>query len=173
MAEQEVVICEAQLEDASGLAKLLAQVTAETDFITSDDEESQMTVEEAMSFIQSRQLSDNQICLVAHVGNELVSVLNIAAASSGSVSHIGDIFVAVAKKYWGYGLGQFLMEAAIDWAEHSGIIRRLELTVQKRNEKAVHIYEKFGFRVEGIKERGARTKDGEFLDVYLMSKLID
>ena len=52
-------------------------------------------------------------------------------------------------------------------------IRRLELTVQARNKRAVHLYQKFGFGIEGTKKRGARTKNGEFLDVYLMAKLID
>lgn len=44
-----------------------------------------------------------------------------------------------------------LMEAALDWAEHSNTIRRLELTVQKRNKRAIHIYQKFGFEIEGLK----------------------
>ena len=43
----------------------------------------------------------------------------------------------------------------------------------KRNERAVHLYRKFEFDIEGTKKRGARTKNGEFLDVYLMAKLID
>jgi acetyltransferase, GNAT family len=65
------------------------------------------------------------------------------------------------------------METMIDWADHTPTIRRLELTVQARNERAVHLYQKFGFDIEGTKKRGARTKNGEFLDVYLMAKLID
>ena len=32
--------------------------------------------------------------------------------------------------YWGNGVGQFLMETMIDWADHTPTIRRLELTVQ-------------------------------------------
>ena len=52
----------------------------------------------------------------------------------------------------------------IDWADHTPEIRRLELTVQARNERAVHLYQKFGFDIEGTKKRGARTKNGEFLD---------
>ena len=77
------------------------------------------------------------------------------------------------KPYWGNGVGQFLMETMIDWADHTPAIRRLELTVQARNERAVHLYQKFGFDIEGTKKRGARTKMEEFLDVYLMAKLID
>ena len=49
----------------------------------------------------------------------------------------------------------------IDWANHTPTIRRLELTVQARNERAAHLYQKFGFDIEGTKKRGARTKKTE------------
>ena len=103
----------------------------------------------------------------------MAGVLNVSSTSSPQTNHIGDIFIAVQEKYWGYGLGSLLMEVALDWAYHTPVIRRLELTVQARNSRAVHLYEKFDFKIEATKERGAKTKDGEFLDVYLMSRLID
>ena len=146
MAEQEVIVEEAQLSDVKTLVDLLSQVSQET---------------------------DNEICLVVRVGKELAGVLNVSSTSSPQTNHIGDIFIAVQEKYWGYGLGSLLMEVALDWACHTPVIRRLELTVQARNSRAVHLYEKFDFKIEATKERGAKTKDGEFLDVYLMSRLID
>ena len=45
--------------------------------------------------------------------------------------------------------------------------------VQVRNERAVHLYKKLGFEIEGCQARGACSAEGEFLDVYLMGKLID
>ena len=39
----------------------------------------------------------------------------------------------------------------IDWADHTPAIRRLELTVQARNERAVHLYQKFGFDIEALR----------------------
>ena len=111
--------------------------------------------------------------MVVRVGSEFAGVLNIVSTNSPQTNHIGDVFIALQEKYWGYGLGSLLMEVALDWAEQTPMIRRLELTVQARNSRAVHLYEKFGFKIEAAKERGAKTKDGEFLDVYLMSRLID
>jgi len=49
----------------------------------------------------------------------------------------------------------------------------LELSVQVRNERAVHLYKDLGFEIEGLQKRGAYLKEGIFLDVYLMGKLID
>ena len=170
MAEQEVIVEKAQLSDAKALVDLLSQVSQETDFVVAEKILSQEDME---IFLERHLESVNEICLVVRVGKELAGVLNVSSTSSPQTNHIGDIFIAVQEKYWGYGLGSLLMEVALDWACHTPVIRRLELTVQDRNSRAVHLYEKFGFKIEATKERGAKTKDGEFLDVYLMSRLID
>lgn len=170
MAEQEVIVEEAQPSDAKVLIDLLNQLSTETDFIILEDV---LSLAEMEAFLQARTEALNEICLVVKVGTELAGVLNIASTNSPQTNHIGDIFIALQEKYWGYGLGSLLMEVALDWANQTPMIRRLELTVQARNSRAVHLYEKFGFKIEATKERGAKTKDGEFLDVYLMSRLID
>lgn len=170
MAEQEVIVEEAQLSDAKALVDLLSQVSQETDFVVA---ETILSQEDMEIFLERHLESVNEICLVVRVGKELAGVLNVSSTSSPQTNHIGDIFIAVQEKYWGYGFGSLLMEVALDWACHTPVIRRLELTVQDRNSRAVHLYEKFGFKIEATKERGAKTKDGEFLDVYLMSRLID
>jgi RimJ/RimL family protein N-acetyltransferase len=170
VAEQEVIVEEAQLSDAKALVDLLSQVSQETDFVVA---ETILSQEDMEIFLERHLESVNEICLVVRVGKELAGVLNVSSTSSPQTNHIGDIFIAVQEKYWGYGLGSLLMEVALDWACHTPVIRRLELTVQARNSRAVHLYEKFGFKIEATKERGAKTKDGEFLDDYLMSRLID
>lgn len=170
MAEYELVIEEAQREDSVSLAQLLETVTLESDFLAQDDRSSVLNGEQLASYIDSRQSVPNEICLVAKLGHEVIGVCNVTSNQDTKTSHIGDIFIAVAKPYWGNGIGQFLMGTMIDWAVNTPAIRRLELTVQARNERAVHLYQKFGFDIEGTKKRGARTKNGEFLDVYLMAK---
>ncbi|MCO4526240.1 acetyltransferase, GNAT family [Streptococcus infantarius subsp. infantarius] len=170
MAEQGVIVEETQLSDAKALVDLLSQVSQETDFVVA---ETILSQEDMEIFLERHLESVNEICLVVRVGKELAGVLNVSSTSSPQTNHIGDVFIAVQEKYWGYGLGSLLMEVALDWACHTPVIRRLELTVQDRNSRAVHLYEKFGFKIEATKERGAKTKDGEFLDVYLMSRLID
>ena len=99
--------------------------------------------------------------------------MSITADFHERIRHIGQVFIVVKRAFWNQGIGKFLLEEAIDWAENSGVIRRLELTVQVRNERAVHLYQAFGFEIEGIQKRGAYLAEGKFLDVYLMGKLID
>lgn len=160
MAEQEVIVEEAQLSDAKALVDLLSQVSQETDFVVA---ETILSQEDMEIFLERHLESVNEICLVVRVGKELAGVLNVSSTSSPQTNHIGDIFIAVQEKYWGYGLGSLLMEVALDWACHTPVIRRLELTVQARNSRAVHLYEKFGFKIEATKERGAKLKMENFL----------
>lgn len=90
------------------------------------------------------------------------------------------VFPILGTSLWPFGrttgvmeLVGFLLEEVITWAQEMGHLKRLELTVQVRNERAVRLYQSCGFDIEGIKKRGARTDEGEWLDLYYMGRLID
>ena len=171
--EYELLIREAETQDALDLIALLDQIGHESSFTSLDENGIAMSESEMELFIDQQAQSENQITLLAFLNDELVGVVNITADQRPRVRHIGDVFLGIKKAYWGNGLGSILMEEAIEWAQSSGSIRRLQLTVQKRNTAAVHLYEKMGFSIEGLQERGACIEGGEFLDVYLMGQLID
>ena len=171
--EYELLIREAEVHDASSVIALLDQIGHESSFTSLDENGIAMSESEMQRFIHKQAQSDNQITLLAFLNEELAGVINITADQRPRVRHIGDVFLGIKKAYWGNGLGSILMEEAIEWAQSSGSIRRLQLTVQKRNTAAVHLYEKMGFIIEGLQERGAYIEGGEFLDVYLMGQLID
>ena len=126
MAEQELVIEEAQREDAASLARLLETVALESDFLAQDDRSSMLSAEQLATYIESHQHRLNEICLVAKLGHEVIGVCNVTSDQDTKTSHIGDVFIAVSKPYWGNGVGQFLMETMIDWADHTPTIRCLE-----------------------------------------------
>ena len=171
--EYDLLIREAEAQDATELIALLDQIGHESSFTSLDENGIAMSESEMQRFINKQAQSDNQITLLAYLNEELAGVINITADQRPRVRHIGDVFLGIKKAYWGNGLGSILMEEAIEWAQSSGSIRRLQLTVQKRNTAAVHLYEKMGFIIEGLQERGAYIEGGEFLDVYLMGQLID
>ena len=171
--EYDLLIREAEISDASEVIALLDQIGQESNFTSLDENGISMAESEMQIFIDKQAQSENQITLLAFLNDELAGIINITADQRPRVRHIGDIFLGIKKAFWGSGLGSILMEEAIEWAKTSGVIRRLQLTVQKRNLVAIHLYEKMGFITEGLQERGACIERGEFLDVYLMGKLID
>ena len=171
--EYELLIREADPTDATDLVAFLNRVSLETDFTSLDKDGILLTNSEMGIFLEKQATSDNQITLLALLDGEIAGLVNITADQRKRVRHIGDLFIVIGKKYWNNGLGSLLLEEAIEWAQASGILRRLQLTVQTRNQAAVHLYQKHGFIIEGRQERGAYIEEGKFIDVYLMGKLID
>ena len=164
--EYELLIREAEPGDAAELVTFLNRVSVETDFTSLDRDGILMTDTEMELFLDKQAHSGNQITLLALLNDEIAGLVNITADQRKRVRHIGDLFIVIGKKYWNNGLGSFLLEEAIEWAQASGILRRLQLTVQTRNQAAVHLYQKYGFVIEGRQERGAYIEEGKFIDVY-------
>ena len=171
--EYELLIREAESGDAAELVTFLNRVSLETDFTSLDREGILLTDAEMELFLDKQARSENQITLLALLNDEIAGLVNITADQRKRVRHIGDLFIVIGKKYWNNGLGSLLLEEVVEWAQASGILRRLQLTVQTRNQAAVHLYQKNGFVIEGRQERGAYIGEGEFIDVYLMGRLID
>jgi len=171
--EYELLIREAESGDAAELVTFLNRVSLETDFTSLDREGILLTDTEMELFLDKQARSENQITLLALLNDEIAGLVNITADQRKRVRHIGDLFIVIGKKYWNNGLGSLLLEEVVEWAQASGILRRLQLTVQTRNQAAVHLYQKNGFVIEGRQERGAYIGEGEFIDVYLMGRLID
>ena len=171
--EYELLIREAEPGDDAELVTFLNRVSLETDFTSLDREGILLTDTEMELFLDKQARSENQITLLALLNDEIAGLVNITADQRKRVRHIGDLFIVIGKKYWNNGLGSLLLEEVVEWAQASGILRRLQLTVQTRNQAAVHLYQKNGFVIEGRPERGAYIGEGEFIDVYLMGRLID
>lgn len=167
----EIIVLEAQNADSEAIFELLNNVCEESEFVTRDTASSQMSLEELCRYIDNQSDSSNEICLVAKLENKVIGILNIS--SVGNVGDVGDVFVAVLEKYRGYGVGQLLMDALIDWVEHTPVIKRLELTVQVKNEIAIYIYKKYGFVIEDMQKKAVKIRDGEFRDVYAMARLMN
>jgi RimJ/RimL family protein N-acetyltransferase len=70
----------------------------------------------------------------------------------------------------GRGIGRSRLESLETWARSKGL-HRLELTVNYDNERAIRLYEKFGFVKEGVKRHALRI-DGRYVDAFYMAKFI-
>jgi putative acetyltransferase len=85
-------------------------------------------------------------------------------------AHVGELGLAVHDGWQGRGIGTALVRAAVGLADRWLNLRRLELTVFADNERAVRLYKKFGFEVEGLLRRYA-LRDGVYVDAYVMARL--
>lgn len=173
MTELAIIFREAIPADAEQLLEVTKKMGSETEFLVMDEKGMNLTTELFSQQLAALYESQNNVLLLALVDEQIIGTASVKTDNHYRVAHIGEIGISVLKEYWGLGIGTLLMEELLTWAKESGTICRLELTVQTRNKRAVHIYQKIGFEIEALMPRGARSDEGEFLDVYLIRYLID
>lgn len=84
--------------------------------------------------------------------------------------HAMGLGITVADEWQGIGIGAALMAALIDKADRWMNVLRIELQVYTDNARAIALYERFGFVVEGT-HRAHALRDGRFVDALTMARL--
>jgi putative acetyltransferase len=107
--------------------------------------------------------------LVGETEGRVVGTLGLLV-SGGRRRHAGEIGMAVHDDYQDRGLGTALMAAVVDLADNWLGLTRLDLEVYADNAAAIHLYEKFGFTIEGTKRKLA-LREGSYVDAYVMGRV--
>lgn len=116
--------------------------------------------------------SEGHFSLIACADEEVVGQLGLHTfPNRPRRRHVAQIGMAVRDDWQGNGVGSALMQDAIDLAENWLQITRLELEVYTDNQAGIHLYQKFGFEIEGTLRQYA-FRDGEYVDAYSMAKLL-
>jgi L-phenylalanine/L-methionine N-acetyltransferase len=111
------------------------------------------------------------ISLVAIVDGDVVGNLGFFVRDrSPRRRHVAGLGMAVHDDWQGRGVGTALLRAATELSDAWLNLRRIELTVYTDNVRAIKLYEKFGFQVEGTLREYA-FRDGAFVDAYTMARL--
>lgn len=84
--------------------------------------------------------------------------------------HAMELGICVSAQAQGHGVGKALMAALLDYADNWAQVLRVELTVYTDNERAIGLYRRFGFEVEGTL-RAYALRDGAYADVHAMARL--
>ena len=100
----------------------------------------------------------------------IVGTAGLSVNGNHRMRHSGNIGIMIHKDYQNQGIGSALISALIDVADNWLMLVRLELTVFEKNERAIHLYEKFGFEKEGLK-RLAAIKEGKYENEYIMARI--
>ncbi len=108
--------------------------------------------------------------LAAEYDELVVGSLSLMLQANLRRRHCASIGMAVADSHSGQGVGSALMAAALDMADNWFNIRRVELTVFIDNAKAIGLYEKYGFHIEGELAEYA-WRNGELVSAYQMARL--
>lgn len=82
--------------------------------------------------------------------------------------HLGYFAMMIVQECWGQGLGKKLLESLDDYAKQSGITK-MEATVRTNNPRAIELYKKCGYQMEGTRQKSAKI-DSNYLDEYFIAK---
>ena len=104
---------------------------------------------------------------VALANGEVVGWCDITPIARPIYAHCGTLGMGLLPTFRGCGLGRRLIETTLADARRIGLLR-VELTVHADNARAIALYARVGFTLEGVK-RDAALIDGQFKDVNLMA----
>ena len=109
--------------------------------------------------------------LVAEIDGEIVGTAGIHPVGPAQRRrHAMILGISVSKAAQGKGVGTALMKALVDYADRWAGVFRIELTVYPDNQRAIALYGKFGFEVEGT-HRAYAMRDGKYADTISMARL--
>lgn len=163
-----LIIRNPRIEDAEDLIEYMKIVDCETKFLAREAGEFSLTVDQEKDFINKATSNGNLFFLVCEIDNEIVANCSVGIGNSNMrFRHRASIGLSVKKKYWNFGIGKLLMQESIDWCKLNKI-EQLELEVVTQNDRAISLYKKFGFQIQGTKERAMKYEDGSYADEYQM-----
>jgi len=104
------------------------------------------------------------------IDDQLAGQITLEVQSVARRRHAATFGMGVDPAFHRRGVGSALMAAMIDLCDNWLQVTRIELTVFADNHKAMGLYQKFGFEIEGTAKRFA-MRDGEMIDTHYMARL--
>ena len=111
-------------------------------------------------------------------GLHLLAIDNGEVIASGGVHgvgmrmrrrHVAGLGICVALDRQKQGVGSEMMRRLLEWSDKWAGYLRIELNVYTDNERAIALYRRFGFEMEGT-HRAHALRDGVFVDTLSMAR---
>jgi len=163
------IIRSADTSDADELSHLRVQLDGETENLDREPGERYMDELDFEKLIQRDTESKRNLFLVAVVHNRIVGFSRCEGNELKRFAHKIEFGVCIAKEFWAYGIGKGLLQQSILWADRAGM-KKMTLNVLETNKKAIRLYEKFGFEVEGILKNDKLLSDGKYYNTVVMGR---
>ncbi|MBM7698740.1 GNAT family N-acetyltransferase [Kurthia huakuii] len=158
----------ATIDDARQLLEVIENADA-YDSVVFQLEEIDLREERIVKWMEDNK--DFMTIFVAEEDGDIIGYLQLKRGVIHSTKHCGTIAIGVHSKARGSGVGTKLFEHMHEWAR-ANQLHRLELMVLTNNVKAIFLFRKMGYKIEGTKQ-DAMWIDGRYIDEYSMTRFID
>ncbi|QMV16812.1 Spermidine N(1)-acetyltransferase [Vibrio spartinae] len=108
---------------------------------------------------------------VALLDGEIVGHIGFEICKNPRRRHVGSFGMGVKDNVQGRGVGSQLLTTVVELSDKWLNLRRLEVEVYADNERAINLYKKFGFQIEGESVDYA-FRNGKYVNVYHMARVV-
>ncbi len=150
--------------EAQRFLELNHRLDRETKFMLLEPGERTTTVDLVQERIEHTLKQDNEAVFVVEVGNTLVGYASVIGGRLNRTKHKASVVTGILQEYAGKGIGGRLFDTLVHWAKESPL-QRLELTVMTHNERAIALYKRYGFEIEGTHKHSLMV-DGALVDEF-------
>ena len=161
-------------DDAPAIIAYVKDVCSQPDIdLPLEPDEFTYTIDEERKLLQDAATSDNSIFLLAEADNRILGMSHAVGGKRRATRHAVTIGITVHRDHRNQGIGTALLQSLIDWAKSTTTVKRIELFVYARNDQAIHVYQKLGFKTEGRRQNSARDRrTGQLIDDLVMALLL-
>lgn len=132
-------------------------------------EEFNFTVEKQKDRIQQHLSHPDKLIITPKVNGKIVGQTDFSPGVRNRIAHYGEFGMSIHPDYQGLGIGKMMLEALLEWARSNPRLETVRLKVHSKNYRAISLYEKCGFILEGKEVRAIKFSDGTYDDVLLMA----
>ncbi|MDA1543834.1 MULTISPECIES: GNAT family N-acetyltransferase [Bacillus] len=157
--------------DAEQLSEIRVQIDGETENMDREAGEGFIDKIGFQNIIKTDSEETKNLFLVAEVHNRIVGFSRCEGSNLKRLSHKVEFGVCILKEFWGYRMGKSLLQQSIHWADENEI-KKISLQVLETNEKAIQLYKKLGFEIEGILKNDKKLSDEKYYNTVLMGRCI-
>lgn len=147
---EKVLIREGNVSDSEALLETVREYVLTSRYLIVAPDELENTVADEAKWIRELRQNPNSLLLLALHKGEVIGNLDLTGSGGEYEDQSGLITMGILKEYQNKGLGSILLQEAIAWARQNHQLQVLCLQVSRANKSAVRLYQKAGFKAEGM-----------------------
>lgn len=160
------------LEKANEILKLMKVLSIESDNFPFTSEDVALDANQINNFINYLSKMENSIFVVGIIQGKIIALGYLEGGRRSRTFHSCNLGIGVLQNYQELGIGNEIMNYLLKFASEGEYIAKINLQVRVDNKKAIAMYKKHGFILEG-KESRAMFIDGNFYDYLNMGYLVN
>lgn len=100
--------------------------------------------------------------------NDIIGLVTLA--NIDYINRVAELHIMIGNEYQNKGAGKYAVINIVNYAFDDLNLNRIELSALENNERAIGLYKKVGFQIEGIKKQ-AYYKEGKYINKVEMALL--